>query len=204
MAIFDSQALPGKGERSLPNRNSTVVFRTKSTLLITRRAVQDIAHRVQSWPRVESSGEWIRLAESRTPLWSEEREAEKSLQAGKVQNLRCALRRLDGTEIPAGGLFSFWKQIGRAARRHGYTFGRQLFEGCLFPAIGGGICQLSNSIYDCALQARFEIIERHPHTQVIPGSAAGLGRDATVAWSYMDLRFRAKVDVRIEARLTPN
>jgi hypothetical protein len=200
----DAQTLTGRGKLTVPTRMSSAVFRAKVAILTTRRAVQDNANRVQSWPSIETSVGWTQSAESRTPLWSEENNAEKSLQLGKVQNLRCALRHLDGMEMPAGGLFSFWKQIGRATRRRGYTYGRQLFEGCLYPAIGGGICQLSNSLYECALQAGMEIIERHPHTQVIPGSAAAVGRDATVAWNYMDLRFQAKVDLRIEARLTRN
>ena len=84
--------------------------------------------------------------------------------AGKIHNLRLAIRRIDGLEIPAGGIFSFWQQIGRATRRRGFVKGRELREGCIIPNIGGGLCQLSNALYDAALQANFEIVERHAHT----------------------------------------
>jgi hypothetical protein len=84
----------------------------------------------------------------------------------------------------------------------GYVAGRELREGCLIPSIGGGLCQLSNALYDAALRAGFEIVERHAHTQVIPGSLAESGRDATVFWNYVDLRFKSEHPFRIEAALT--
>jgi hypothetical protein len=70
------------------------------------------------------------------------------------------------------------------------------------PATGGGLCQLSNALYDAALQAGCEIVERHAHSRIVVGSAAATGRDATVAWNYVDLRFRPHEAVRIEARVT--
>src|SRR5262249_14281313 len=96
----------------------------------------------------------------------------------------------------------FWKQVGRATRRRGYVEGRQLLEGCLIPAVGGGLCQLSNALYDIADRAGLEVVERHPHSRIIPGSAAAAGRDATVAWNYIDLRFRTSRPILIEALLT--
>jgi hypothetical protein len=109
---------------------------------------------------------------------------------------------LDGVVVPADAVFSFWKQIGRASRRRGFVTGRMLQQGCLVPATGGGLCQLSNALYDVALQSGCEIVERHAHSRRVAGSAAALGRDATVAWNYVDLRFRPRHPLRIEARLT--
>ena len=103
--------------------------------------------------------------------------------------------------MPAGKTFGFWKQIGRTSSLKGFAEGRELREGCVIPTIGGGLCQLSNALYDAALQAGFEIVERHAHTQVIPGSLAEKGRDATVFWNYVDLRFRSDAAFRIEATL---
>jgi hypothetical protein len=86
--------------------------------------------------------------------------------------------------------------------RRGYVGGRELREGCLVPSIGGGLCQLSNALYDAALRAGFEIVERHAHTATVAGSLAEIGRDATVFWNYIDLRFRPEQDVRIEVSVT--
>jgi hypothetical protein len=185
-----------------PTRLASLVFRSKAGLLMLRRGCENIAGRARRLPQETQGAYAFVVAASATPLWVEQRLAELALQRGKVQNLRCALRRLDGTVVPAGAVFSFWQQIGRATRGRGYVEGRQLQEGCLFPAIGGGLCQLSNALYEVALQAGCEIVERHPHTRIVPGSAAEEGRDATVAWNYIDLRFRSEQALRIEARLT--
>jgi hypothetical protein len=141
------------------------------------------------------------IAESRSPLWLEIDARERSLVAGKIQNLRLAVAQIDGAEFAAGEVFSFWRTIGRATRRRGFVAGRELREGCIIPTIGGGLCQLSNALYDGALKANLEIVERHPHTQVVPGSNAEMGRDATVFWNYIDLRFRSARPFRIEAKL---
>ena len=138
------------------------------------------------------------VAETKTKLWTEANDAERPLLVGKIHNLRLALRRIDGVEIPAGRIFSFWAHVGRPTRLRGFVAGRELREGCVIPSVGGGLCQLSNALYDAALKAGFEIVERHAHTLVIPGSLAEVGRDATVFWNYVDLRFRAPMAFRIE------
>ena len=67
------------------------------------------------------------------------------------------------------------------------------------PTIAGGLCQLSNALYDTALKANFEIIERHRHTKVIKSSLAEQDRDATVKWNYVDLRFKSTRSFRMTA-----
>ena len=57
-------------------------------------------------------------------------------------------------------------------------------------------------MYDAALRANFDIVERHKHTKVIKGSLAEKDRDATVKWNYLDLRFKSSFDFRIEIELT--
>lgn len=186
-----------------PTRLDAAAFRAKATLLQLRRHAEDATTRRA--PRHRRGGALSAapvVAESRAPLWAEGNGAERELQMGKVQNLRVALRRLDGLEIPAGALFSFWRQVGRTTARKGYARGRELREGCLVPNVGGGLCQLSNALYDAALGAGCDIVERHAHTRVVPGSLAEAGRDATVFWNYVDLRWRAPAALRLECSLT--
>jgi hypothetical protein len=186
-----------------PGISAALVFRSKATVLQVRRAMRDaIGRDVQRFSVANTLAGRTILAESRTPLWIEIEDAERILLAGKTHNLRLAIRNLNGLEIPADRVFSFWKQVRRTSRLGGYVAGRELREGCLIPSIGGGLCQLSNALYDAALRAGFEIVERHAHTRVIPGSLAERGRDATVFWNYVDLRFKAAHAFRIEAALT--
>jgi hypothetical protein len=143
------------------------------------------------------------LAASASALWNpDDTPATWLLTAGKVENLRRAARRLHGLEVPAGAVFSFWRHVGAPSRRRGYVPGREIREGCVVPTVAGGLCQLSNALYDAALQAGFAVVERHRHTRVIKGSLAELDRDATVKWSYLDLRFRAPVTYQLEVELT--
>ena len=192
-------------KRDVPTYTDSIVFRSKTFLLQLRRALVDARDRkVRSHSASTALNELPVIATSRTKLWTETDARERALVAGKIHNLRVALKKLDGVVVPAGATFSFWKQIGRASRSKGFVAGRELREGCIIPNIGGGLCQLSNALYDAALQANCEILERHAHTQVIAGSLAEKGRDATVFWNYVDLRFRSNSAFRIEADLRPN
>ena len=193
---------PETGHR-IPTRREALVFRFKSLGLQTKRFVSDSFDRkVRSFSKGESLVSQPLVAESRTKLWTEFEPEERFLVAGKIQNLRVAAGAIDGLELPAGEIFSFWKHVGRTTASRGYVRGRELREGCIIPNIGGGLCQLSNALYDAALKANFEILERHAHTLTISGSLAEEGRDATVFWNYVDLRFRSAVPIRIEAGMS--
>jgi len=185
-------------------------FGFRANGLRLRRAVHDLkagetfAHDyvdapVPDWPAI--------IGASRTPLWRLVRMdaagagAEWKLTAGKVQNLRVAARRLNGLVMPAGTLFSFWHALGRPVRARGYVAGRELREDCMVASTGGGLCQLSNALYAAALDAGMEIVERHAHSKIVPGSLAERGLDATVFWNYVDLRFRAVTDCVLDVEL---
>jgi hypothetical protein len=192
-------------DSAVPIRRQAVVFRGKSFLLQSRRFVVDLQNgKSKKFPRGNVPIGSTLIASSISNLWTESNEAEKALVAGKIQNLRVAVRNIDGITVPAGQLFSFWKQVGRTSRFRGYVEGRELREGCLIANVGGGLCQLSNALYDAALNANFEIVERHPHSKVVEGSLAEVGRDATVFWNYIDLRFSSSFAFHIKAKLTSN
>lgn len=167
-----------------------------------RRAVGDRRQGIRFHPPSEVPAGWHKWKETRSPLWNDEGEVDLELERGKVQNLRVAVRRLNGARVEASEVFSFWAQIGQATRARGFVAGRLLREGCLMPAVGGGLCQLSNALYELALHCGFEVLERHAHSRVVPGSSAIIGRDATVAWNYIDLRFRSNQTFVIGAQLT--
>lgn len=183
-------------------RIQSLIFKSKAALLQTKRGLENLFDKkLKKFPKAENLGKSATIAESKTPLWTESRAEEQFLLAGKVHNLRLAIRKLDGVEIPAGEVFSFWKHVGQASRARGFVEGRELREGCIIPNVGGGLCQLSNALYDAALKANFEVVERHAHTQIVAGSLAEQGRDATIFWNYVDLRFRSPSAFRIETFL---
>lgn len=186
----------------VPSRLEAALFRLKATLLQVKRMASDSRQHLRRFPQDLARGSQTILASSSSPLWTDERASEQWYQLGKVQNIRLAAKRLNGTVVPAGGVFSFWRTVGRPTKFHGYVEGRMLQQGCMVPSIGGGLCQLSNALYGVALLAGCEIVERHAHSRIVPGSATAVGRDATVAWNYVDLRFRCRTTVRINVQMT--
>jgi len=184
-----------------PTRRSAAIFAVKVALLRARRAIIDLADSAPRLTHAAVPPAAVMAGESRTALWTDAEATERSWQRGKVENLRIAARALDGLVIPAGATFSFWRHVGPPIALRGFVAGRMLREGCMVPATGGGLCQLSNALYDVALQAGCRIVERHAHSRIVPGSAAAGGRDATVAWNYVDLRFACDHDLRLTVGL---
>lgn len=189
-------------EEPLPSRWSALLFWGKTRVFQWQRTTRELQARPPLHaPRTELADCAV-LAETRSPLWTQTTPAEFPLTAGKIHNLRIAARKLHGLEIPAGNVFSFWRQLGRPTRGNGYANGRELREGCIVPSVGGGLCHLTGLLYGAALEAGLEIVERHAHSRVIPGSLAEQNKDATVFWNYVDLRFRAPFAWRLEVQLT--
>ena len=198
VAFSPRQRLPS---RTHPTRVSSILFAAKATALRARRAAQNAVAGPPRLARTETTGFPHIIAESRTPLWSDETLTERGFQLGKNQNLRVACRALNGVMIQAGAVFSFWRHVGPPIAARGFVSGRMLKQGCMVASVGGGLCQLSNALYDVALESGCEIVERHTHSRIVPGSAAALGRDATVAWNYVDLRFVPGRDMRLSTHL---
>lgn len=186
---------------SVPTRWSAAVFATKASLLRAQRAFVDLNSPATRHPQTKLQLPFS-FCQSTTPLWTDSTESEQWYQRGKVRNLALAAQKIDGCLIPPDGIFSFWKQVGRATSERGFQAGRMLQEGCLIASIGGGICQLSNALFQVALDSGCEILERHSHSRLVPGSATALNRDATVAWNYIDLRFRVPDERQLSVKLT--
>ena len=179
------------------------IFRLKIAVLTAARIVKNLLRPSRKFSKTSLLVHEPVIAISESELWNPfDNKDNWILTAGKIENLRIAVQKLNGLEVGANEVFSFWKHIGNPNFGQGYVIGREIREGCIVPTIAGGLCQLSNALYDAALRANFEIVERHKHTKVIKGSLAEKDRDATVKWNYLDLRFKSSFDFRIEIELT--
>ena len=190
----------GNIQEKVPTRWEGLVFTCKVLALRAKRWWDDRAKPVLQWPMERDAVDaWPVRFEARSRLWVDTDKRERIWEAGKVKNLGLACACLDGAVVDADGVFSFWAQIGRASRKRGFVEGRMLQQGCMVPSVGGGLCQLSNALYGLALESGCEIVERHAHSVRVHGAPV---RDATVAWNYVDLRFRVKQRTRIVAKLS--
>lgn len=106
----------------------------------------------------------------------------------RVKNLILCANVLDGVEIAPGEEFSFNETVGRRTKEKGYEEASIIIgdeSGC---AVGGGVCQISSTLYNAALLSGMEITERHSHSREV--KYIEKGRDAAVSWGTLDLRFK--------------
>ncbi len=98
------------------------------------------------------------------------------------------LGELQGVIIPAGAEFSFNQHVRGWTKDMGYRQAPVSYNGQLVDSWGGGVCQTSTTLYNAALEAGLEIVERNRHR--FAPSYVPPGRDAAVAFENIDLRFR--------------
>lgn len=106
----------------------------------------------------------------------------------RIHNMKLSSSLLDKHLMDSGDMFSFNQVVGEATSERGFKEAPVIISGEFVPGIGGGICQVSSTVYNAALLAGLEIIERSNH-----GRAVGYlppGFDATIAYNYKDLRFK--------------
>lgn len=121
-------------------------------------------------------------------------DADPVLEDGKRRNLALAAPAFDGLVLSPDTPFSFWRTLGRVTREAGFVDGRELRAGCIVPALGGGLCLLSNGLFELAARLGWDVLERHGHTAAWgPQDQAVWGLDATLFWPHVDLRFAPRV-----------
>jgi vancomycin resistance protein YoaR len=102
-------------------------------------------------------------------------------------NIRVACAAIDGTVLLPGEVFSYNEIVGPRTERAGFRTAPVIIHGELVPGTGGGICQVSTTLYNVALLGDLKIVRRSHHE--FPVHYVPPGRDATVAYGSLDLRF---------------
>lgn len=105
----------------------------------------------------------------------------------RTSNLKLATERLRGALIMPGETFSFNQKVGERTRATGYLVAAIFVNNEVVPGIGGGVCQVSTTLYNALRKGDFKIVERHKHS--LPVTYVAPGRDATVSYPYRDLKF---------------
>lgn len=115
-------------------------------------------------------------------------------------NIARAALAVDGSVIEPGETWSFNACVGPRTPERGYRLAPAYLERDVTSSLGGGICQLSSTLYNAAALGGLAIVERHPHLRRV--HSVPPGRDATVWYGRADLRLRNASDqpVRLEAR----
>lgn len=118
-------------------------------------------------------------------------------------NIKLGCKTLNGTKIKSGEIFSLWDTLGCPTKEKGYEKAKSFTsDGKVIQSYGGGICQLSTTIYNAVLEVDgLKVTERHEHSREVPYIEDG--KDAAVSYNTSDLKFKNTLDydVKIEAEV---
>ncbi|MDD4211385.1 MAG: VanW family protein, partial [Clostridia bacterium] len=106
----------------------------------------------------------------------------------RKHNIKLALSALNGYRLNAGEIGSFNAITGRRLKEKGYQEANIIKNGLFIPGLGGGVCQVSTTLYNALIRADLKVEEVHKHS--IPVSYVELGFDAMVSGSSSDLKFK--------------
>lgn len=108
-------------------------------------------------------------------------------QTARTQNVKIAAKAMDMAIIKPGDTLSFNQIVGERTVAGGYKDAYVIVNGEFVPGLGGGICQVSSTLYNTGLLANLSVAQRTNHDLAI--TYVPLGQDATVAFPDLDLKF---------------
>lgn len=107
---------------------------------------------------------------------------------GRSNNIALACKKINGTVLAPRGEFSFNGVVGPRTAEKGFTKAKIIEGGRFVDGFGGGVCQVSTTLYNAALLAGCRVTEYHPHSLQV--SYVPASRDAMVSGTYFDLKFK--------------
>lgn len=106
----------------------------------------------------------------------------------RAYNICLAAKALNGTILNSGKVLSFNDTVGERTQERGFKQAKIIERGEYVEGVGGGVCQVSTTLYNCALLSGLEIVEYHPHTLAV--SYVPPSRDAMVSGRAFDLKIK--------------
>ena len=106
----------------------------------------------------------------------------------RTTNLQVATNKINGVIVMPGEIFSYNETLGKRTYERGYREAAGYSGGKVVQTIGGGICQISSTLYNTVVYANLDIVERHNHA--FTTGYVGAGKDATVVYGGMDFKFK--------------
>lgn len=115
--------------------------------------------------------------------------------AGRVTNIENACGKINGTVLYPGEEFSVYEAISPMDAENGYALAGSYENGTTVQSYGGGVCQVSTTLYNAVIRAELEITERYAHSMIV--SYVDPSSDAAIAGTYKDLKFKNNTDAPI-------
>ena len=114
----------------------------------------------------------------------------------RADNVARAAGSINGMILMPGEIFSYNEAIGNPSLANGYKIAPVFENGKTSQGVGGGVCQVSSTLYSAVLYADLSIVERHNHSLTV--SYVPKGQDATVAYGSLDFKFKNSTDYPIK------
>lgn len=114
---------------------------------------------------------------------------------GRAANLANGARLINNAVIYPGEVFSSYEYLTPFTEKNGYYVAGAYLQGKIIDSVGGGACQVTTTLYNAVLASELEVVERQPHSMTI--SYVDLSRDAAIAGTYKDFKFKNNTDVPI-------
>lgn len=113
-------------------------------------------------------------------------------QVARSSNVALAAGRINGTVLYPGETFSTVEVILDRTEENGYQSAPEYSSGKVIDGIGGGVCQVSTTLYNAVINAELEVVERSPHSMVV--AYVDVSRDAAISGDYKDFKFQNNLD----------
>lgn len=111
---------------------------------------------------------------------------------GRKANIKNATGFINGTVVYPGEEFSVYEYIHPMTKENGYELAGAYENGQTIDSYGGGVCQVSTTLYNAVIRAELEIVERYPHSMIV--TYVDPSEDAAIAGTYKDMVFKNTLD----------
>ncbi|MBO5407977.1 MAG: VanW family protein [Clostridia bacterium] len=120
-------------------------------------------------------------------------------EVARSTNVKLAAKKVNGTVLNCGEVFSFNQVVGKRTHENGFRDAKIFLSDKVVDGTGGGICQVSSTIYPAVLYSDLKIVERRNHNFVVSYAKSGI--DATVSYGSIDFKFQNSLNnpIRIKA-----
>lgn len=115
--------------------------------------------------------------------------------AGRCANVANATSLINGSIVYPGEVFSVHDTISPISEDNGYELAGAYENGTVVESVGGGVCQVSSTLYNAVIRAELEVVQRSPHSMIV--TYVQPSQDAAIAGDYKDFKFRNNTDAPI-------
>lgn len=123
-------------------------------------------------------------------------------QQNKADNIRLACSKMNGIVVQPGETFSFWHYVGKTNKKNGFTEGRVIINGKLVAGVGGGLCNLANTLNLLVMDSPLTVTEIHHHSDALAPDPNGVrvpySAGTSVNYNFIDYRFRNDTDQPVQ------